>query len=196
MTRHRGHGLQNEAVLDYPDLEQRVAPRPFVGGLRQNPCAPPAAKCRRPEEPFGGGTAEGSLRASEVSYDCSPATHVALLRTGNGCPTRTIKATVQLKQIEITSKCPDDKPGHLSECIIEGRAGSDCVGQIDGDKNGSASRGPHNGNYRPSLHCRWFRSCPRCTNWAEIQRAVVSHRNFSWKKMTYITRSSRGGGCC
>ena len=64
----------------------------------------------------------------------------------------------------------------------------DCVGQIDGDKNGSASRGPHNGNYRPSLHCRWFRSCPRCTNCAEIQRAVVSHRNFSWKKMTYITK--------
>src|SRR6266436_7893054 len=30
-------------------------------------------KYRRPEEPFGGGTTEVSLRASEVKYDCSPA---------------------------------------------------------------------------------------------------------------------------
>jgi hypothetical protein len=92
-----------------PDPEQRVAPRPFVGGLRQNPKAPPAAKYRRPEEPFGGGTTEGSLRASEVKYDCSPAAHIGLLRTGNGCPTRINKATVQLNQIEITSNCPGDK---------------------------------------------------------------------------------------
>jgi hypothetical protein len=92
--------------------EQRVAPGPFVSGLWQNPKAPPAAKYRRPEEPFGRGTAEGSLRASAARYDCSPVTDIGLLRTENDCPTRTNKATARLNQIEITANCPGDKPGH------------------------------------------------------------------------------------